>query len=149
MDVPRSAVAVALALLFLATPATAAVTGADALPNSIGYVWWTTATPDQKQYVVQGEIDGLPIGFYEPMIAIAIVYALTGNSVAKGLQGDLGKVQPKFSKSPAQYVPLIDAAYAKPETRKLTIGLVMACLADTPYGSPGDSTDKCLSSFEK
>jgi hypothetical protein len=117
-------------------------------PNTIGYSWWSTATPDQKTLVVQGEMDALPIGFTEPMIAIAIVAALTGNEVAKGLQGDLDKVTPIFSKTPAQYVPLVDAAYAKPDAAKLTLGVIVACLADKPYGSPGDTTDKCLTSFE-
>jgi hypothetical protein len=144
MRVFSSSLAAIFMLLALGAPVLAEKT----LPNTIGYAWWSTATPDQKALVVQGEIDALPIGFTEPMIAIAIVSALTGNSVAKGLQGDLDKVTPIFSKTPAQYVPLVDAAYAKPEAQKLSLGLVVACLADTPYGSPGDSTDKCLTSFE-
>jgi hypothetical protein len=117
-------------------------------PNTTGYAWWSTAPPDHKVLVVQGEIDALPIGFTEPMIAIAIVAALTSSTVAKGLQGDLDKVTPIFSKTPAQYVPLVDAAYAKPDAQKLTLGIILACLADKPYGAPGDSTDKCLTSFE-
>ena len=105
------------------------------IPGSIGWTWWSTATTDQKQLVVMGEIEGIPTGYYEPLITLTITEALTGNASVKTVTNNLDKTLPKFSKTPAQYVTAINGIYAKSTARALPLGVVLACLSDAPFGA--------------
>ena len=140
----RSSMLVSILAMVLA--AAAPVSADQVVPGSIGWAWWSKATTDQKQVVVMGEIDGIPAGYYEPLITLSVAVALTGNSSVKTVTNNLYKSVPKFSKTPAQYVTEIDGVYAKDIARKLSLGVVLECLADVPYGA--STSDGCLNSFE-
>lgn len=142
MNVLRFPFTVAVAILSLAAPLSA-----QTAPNVTGYAWWAGATPDQKQLVVRGELDAIPTGFYEPVIIVGLVEALTGNQAAKGIEDNLQKAVPKFSKTPAQYVSLIDGVYAKPAARAVSLSRVIACLADAPFGAANGTSDECVKSW--
>jgi hypothetical protein len=141
MQAFRFLFATAFLLLSVVAPALAQTS-----PNALGWTWWSTATADQKQSVVMGEIDSMPTGYTEAVILVAIVQALTGNDVAKKIYDNLQKTPPAFSKAPAQYVVAVDGVYAKPAARKLPLSYVMACLADTPFGA--STVDGCITAFE-
>src|SRR5579863_373706 len=111
-------------------------------PNTLGYTWWSSATNDQKQLVVRGEIDGIPSGYLEPVIILGITGALTGNATVNTLLTNLKKTPPVYSKTPEQYVVAIDAVYTKPDARKLSLSTVMLCLTDKPFGA--DTIDGCI-----
>jgi hypothetical protein len=142
MNVFRFPFTVAVAMLALAAPLSA-----QTAPNTTGWTWWSAATPDQKQLVVRGELDAIPTGFYEPVIIVGLTQALTGNAAARGIEDNLVKAVPKFSKTPAQYVTLIDGVYTKPAFHQLTVSRVLACLADVPFGAANGARDECLKSW--
>jgi hypothetical protein len=96
---------------------------------------------------VAGDIDGIITGYFEPLLIVTLTSALTGNKDVSTIGDNLSKTVPAFSKRPADYVPLIDAVYAKPATRKLSVGNVLACLADQPYGTPHATMDDCIKTF--
>ncbi len=133
-------------ILAMVIAAAAPVSAEQIVPGSVGWAWWSKATTDQKQLVVMGEIEGIPTGYYEPLITLTITGALTGNASVKTVTKNLDKSMPKFSKTPAQYVTEIDGVYAKDTTRKLPLGVVLECLADVPFGA--STSDGCLNSFE-
>jgi hypothetical protein len=132
----------------LLAPACASAATANApQPGTMTYATWSTQTPDQKASIVAGDVDGIITGYFEPLFIVSITAALTGNKDVTTIRDNLGKTVPAFSKKPADYVPLIDAIYANPATRKLSVGNVLACLADQPYGAPHSSTDDCIKTF--
>ena len=128
-------------------PACVDAAATDAQPGTMTYAMWTAQTPDQKTSIVAGDIDGIITGYFEPLLIVTLTSALTGNKDVSTIGDNLSKTVPAFSKRPADYVPLIDAVYAKPATRKLSVGNVLACLADQPYGTPHATMDDCIKTF--
>jgi hypothetical protein len=147
VNVLRPSIAAVLVSLSLAAPAFAQSDAQAAGANAVGWSWWSSATPDQKQFVVRGELDGIQTGYLEPQLILLITQALTGNATVKTLADNLKKTPPKFSKTPADYVTAIDGIYADADAHKLSVGIVLACLADSPFGAT--TTDQCIAQFEK
>ena len=143
----RQAIVALLGVASFVAPACVDAATTNAQPGTMTYATWAAQTADQKASIVAGDIDGIITGYFEPLIVISLTSILTGSKDVTTIKDNLSKTVPGFSKMPAAYVPLIDAVYAKPETRKLSVGNVLACLADQPYGTPHTTTDDCIKTF--
>ena len=143
----RHAIVALIGIVSFVAPACVDAASTNAQPGTMTYATWAAQTPDQKTSIVAGEIDGVITGYFEPLLIVTLTSILTGSKDATAMKDNLSKTVPTFSKEPAEYVPLIDAVYAKPATRKLSVGNVLACLADQPYGTPHSTIDDCIKTF--
>jgi hypothetical protein len=143
----RHAVIAFIGIAAFVAPACVDAATSDSPVGTMSYATWTAQPPDQKASIVAGEMDGIITGYFEPVLIISLTSMLTGNKDVTTIKDNLSKTVPAFSKKPGDYVPLIDAIYAKPATRKLNLGNILACLADQPYGTPHTTTDDCLKTF--
>jgi hypothetical protein len=143
----RHAVFAFLGIASFVVPACVDAATTDSQPGTMNYATWAAQTPDQKTSIVAGDMDGIITGYFEPVLIVTLTSMLTGNKDVTTIKDNLNKTVPAFSKKPADYVSLIDTTYAKPATRKLSVGNVLMCLADQPYGAPHTTTDDCIKTF--